>query len=812
MKDLRHIVGALGAGKSTYKFAQIYLGVRAHSLKMGVIEDSVSNVLNTVKTLRELNINAVPIIGSTSEKKYLMNYYTQLNKEDLEKDTILEYLSGACIVKALAEDFESDDRYPCNRIFEGNDLKDCPYSSRCGHMKRYRELINADVLVTTPHSLIKGSIPKFIDPYVRSVYELMYDILDMIIVDEADGIQSIFDGQLMPTVNLDYGENSLLKKFRDLRFKIEGNRREANKLNVYKFVNNVNRLETALTTIQRVLGKCTKIENYVSRKILTPTELFKNIADTLEKESINEKFIEYLREYVSFTDAFNITEDNITHELNELYNKIASIHLATSNNKDKSIKEERYPEKEIKESINNIFQRFNVTIPKSKRGKGIDEERFIEKICLLILLVQVDYILKVLSNEYPDIKFQVEGERSEIEVFGQINKKLTHLMKEPCIGTIYGYKLEYKEGITIEVMRYEGVGRSLLEQWHCIKNDIGKKGPAVICLSGTSFSPGSAHFNIKKKPDILLKGKEQGKITMKFLPKSNEEGYIRVSGVSLRDKRENNLKDLTKRIIREIQYELETQKGRKVLLVVNSYEDCNIVGEILKFNNLDYALIGKEANLDKKIISKDVIEDFKEITDGADICIVPLTIIARGYNILNDNNESYFGSLFFLIRPYMIPGDMTSYIQILHHYINYISEVVCINESKYYMRVKEFRKKCFTEFSKIVEIGYWKRLNDREREIMSWLMIVPIKQAIGRMQRNGSDCNVFFCDASFNSSILNNQKPIEANSVLHSWYKVLGQYKDDTVINDLYGGFYKALEEMLMDIDEEYNQEEEWEE
>ena len=105
---------------------------------------------------------------------------------------------------------------------------------------------------------------------------------------------------------------------------------------------------------------------------------------------------------------------------------------------------------------------------------------------------------------------------------------MKHLVKEPCIGTIYGYKVSYNNGLRIDMIRYDGVGRSLLESWSNVKDDIGLEGPCVIYLSGTSYSPGSAHYNLKKKPDILLRGKTEGKINMKFLPKVYNDKFIKI--------------------------------------------------------------------------------------------------------------------------------------------------------------------------------------------------------------------------------------------------------------------------------------------
>ncbi|MCH1959926.1 hypothetical protein [Romboutsia hominis] len=798
LKNLIHIVGALGAGKSTYKFAQVFEGVNKHGLKIGIVETSVSNVIDTVKTLRDIGINAIPIIGATTEKDHLLNYLSGMRElNEVQDDDIVKFLSGNCILRAICKDKEESLNYPCNKLYEDGDRVYCPYANKCGHMERVREIESAQVLVTTPHNLVKGSVPGFIDKYNRSLYEIFYDILDMILVDEADGIQSILDDQMMPNIKLNYGDNSLLNKFVELKLELNKSYKSAQNMSSYKLKENISKLERIISGAERVLPKLNTAKNHIINKMWTPTEVFKDISRALRKvESIhNSKFIEFLDEYVSFTDTFNISEDNLTHKLNGLYNKVSDIHNADG-----------YPEESLINEVKYLLEEYNVTIP-SRYNKQL----FIEKIAFLVILVQMDYVLKIISNDYQYMSYEVYGEIKVTDVFSSVNRRLNHLIKEPCIGTIYGYKISYNNGLNIDVLRYDAVGRSMLELWPRLKESIGLNGPSVICLSGTSFSPGSAHYNIKKSPDILLKGKEEGIIKMKFTPKSDstKNEYIKISGISNREKRSEKIKLLTKELINDINYQLTKLNGRKVLIVVNSYEDCKVVGEILDFENMNYRLVLNNQDF-KNSIPKDNIESFRDTK--ADICVVPLSIIARGYNILDENQNSYFGSLFFLVRPYMVPGDFSSYIQILHYYLDSICSNVKNKNYIYSEKVSLFRKLCYQSFVNIINMSYWKALSEEEKEIMSWFMIVPIKQAIGRMQRNGNDCNVFFCDVAFSESIRENEVTNKKNSILYSWYETLGECMDNDVIKNLYGNFYEGLESMLSDINYETieDNDEEW--
>lgn len=801
-KGLIHVVGALGAGKSTFKYSYIYNEVKSNNLKIGVIEDTVSNVIATVKTLRDIGINAIPIIGISNEFNHLKNYYNSIeNKDNIEDDEILKYLSGSCIAKALSNDTEETLDKPCNKLREGKEKVICPYYSSCGSMYRFRQLKDAEVWVTTPHNIVKGILPKFIDRYQRSIYELFYDNLDLIIVDEADGVQSILDSQLMPSSHLNYGNESILNKLVEFKNEINSKNINVSKIDTYNLITNVSILEVLLTKITRICLKLNKAQRYLANKMITPIEIFKEVKFILDKEECNKEFVEYLEEYVRFTDTYEIKEGEINHPLAGKFNKI-----------DLMQEEEKYPEDRFYNDVDNILEKFNVRLPLNKKGKNIDRQLFVEKIEILILLVQLDYLIKLIALQYSNFQQKNYSEMKHLDGIEMPADRLIKWVKESCIGTIYGYKFSFKEGLQIDMMRYAGVGRSLLENWASLKEDINLEGPGVICLSGTSYSPGSAHYNLKAEPDILLKRiKGEGRITMQFMPMldNDNERFIRISGGNF-DYKEDNLKELIRKNIRTIKYQLQKSK-RKVLIIVNSYDDCESVGEILSYKNeFTYRIVGKENNENKFMITKDNLENFEALTDGADICVVPLSIISRGYNILSrEKNEdgsenSYFGSAFFLIRPYMVPGDFDSYIQMLHHKLNKIIEEVQNKYTDYDTRLEAFRKSCFVEYKDILSIGFWSRLSPEDRDIMAWFMLVPIKQAIGRMQRNGNDCEVFFCDEAFCTAIEKQEEQNEKNSIFYAWNSLLKNYMHNDVIRNLFGNFSNSLESLIKDINNKY--------
>lgn len=72
-KGNQHVGGGLSAGKSTMMVIETYRIVKQHGGRVGFIEGSVAQVLERVKELRNLGIQAVPIIGKSSRKTHENN-------------------------------------------------------------------------------------------------------------------------------------------------------------------------------------------------------------------------------------------------------------------------------------------------------------------------------------------------------------------------------------------------------------------------------------------------------------------------------------------------------------------------------------------------------------------------------------------------------------------------------------------------------------------------------------------------------------------------------------------------------------------
>jgi len=87
---------------------------------------------------------------------------------------------------------------------------------------------------------------------------------------------------------------------------------------------------------------------------------------------------------------------------------------------------------------------------------------------------------------------------------------------------------------------------------------------------------------------------------------------------------------------------------------------------------------------------------------------------------------------------------------------------------------------------------------------LSWYTFIPIKQTVGRMQRNGSSCRVFYCDGSFINDV--DGKLYSENSMLKAWEEILREVDKETgqlLYGEYLSGLANAIKEFEVTEDEE---------
>lgn len=330
-------------------------------------------------------------------------------------------------------------------------------------------------------------------------------------------------------------------------------------------------------------------------------------------------------------------------------------------------------------------------------------------------------------------------------------------------------------------------------------------------MTGTSWAGKSPAYHVSVPVSGVLAPRDQQKVVIdsRLLSFSN----IFVSGAG--DKKRRNLERIVTKLVEEdhLTDKLKELKGRKILLVVNSYEQVDWV----------YQCLVKLGWGDKVIALSPDDEIPREWDDNQDnrnslqrgkstnfakrsevILIAPLKAIERGHNIVDIQGMAVIGAAYFLVLPHPIPDDLSYAIHSINRWaIDNYQKV----EGKTLKQVGEnFRDATYKQWCHLLHLSVrLKTLPDDDREAVHWDIIVSLWQAIDRLIRGNANAQVFWCDAKFAPNSAKNEDGKEdtaASSVLVGMVNLLRPYfenapqisqRDRLIVQSLYRPFYQAI-------------------
>lgn len=778
-EGIQHLVGGLGAGKSTLMLQETVRLVKEHRARIGFVENSIPQVLKRVQELRQEGINAVPVIGRSGRKKHLDIFMASRNHR-IEKvadwasheHTEIKHLSDFCFIQALAEDDTQNGDFPCKRIKqeEGTNCL-CPYASQCGVYRDFSALNNADVWVATSASVLRTRFPIMIDKNERTIYEAMYDLLDVIFVDEADEVQKQFDSAFLTDYPLFGDRDHLFEKvyLESLQRTVGRYGQFAGDRVLQEWIDVLSMLEQTIRSgVYHKLYHSPEFSRHLRGKMVRLSTLSYNLAEWFGDTEQHQKRI--------LKDLSSYAEDPINHPF-----AIYRLELLETKDNHEQLK-----------ILNKLVKKWGSSGNKTRKKYRYDWLAF------YLLLGLIDHCLKEFMELYPIIPSKI-GVLPNADVLMNMHRDFNPFLQEALTGPLTGFHYDVKDGQrtgAFKVAQYTGVGRYLLKEWYRLyQHADNEKGPAVVLLSGTSLAPESAHYNLDIPVNWLLESEwTQPKVNQEYFPLYESDDDMSEIGISGSDieNRSRKLEKLTSKLFTKIEWELSEwrRKGtnRKVLLIVNSYEDVNDVHRAFQ-NRSDWKNRYRKLNRDptsniQEDYSRAELEQFYD--EGVDVLIAPMLSINRGYNILDESNSSLFGSVFFLVRPYPIPHDLSYLIQILHAKIPDYYIAIHKKKLSYEKALKKLRSESNKLFHQLYhKPDFWTILTPTERKTIGWYTFVPVWQTIGRLLRNGTDAKVFYCDAKF----LARPNDQEDQSMLEIWESMLEEHKDNREMQSLYGPF-----------------------
>ncbi len=824
-KDKVNIAGIVGAGKSTFLQLELFR-LKQLQAKTAVMTVNVVDTLDLVYKLHLSGLKAVPLIGKTNMGVHLKNFIKKVKRESakgseknplsqLSIQYVLQFFSGSCTAEVLA-DSEEGHNPPCIRLFQNDEKYSCPMFISCGKYNVERQLADADVWVGTQSAFINTKPHALVNPYDFTYAELAYEMMDVIFVDEADSVQEAVDGSFL-SQNVLLGnkdaifDNSFLSARNTLDKRYDYSSSKSSK----EWRHYVNETSRVAHYLYELIQDSAYIRKEIKNNVFGHHQVLSKITKVLFNPSgqvSTHPF--YIRmKNIEFANIWKIQpnrEFSLEKSIREYLTGINEIKIYARN----AIEQKRQEGKLTVELVELILDKFQ--FKQQSFLSSLDEESR-KKVLLLIqfyiYLVFFDSHFKYLLK----IKHQVEGilgeEISELSsVFKNVKRFLPFL---PYAATGRSFQYFYRETQsgergsvgTFRTYDYLAMGRHFLINFSTLfENITKKKGPSMVFMSGTSFAEGSTHYHIDAELDYLLETTHpnKSKIQQECYPVYDSGNPIFISGQPNERIKGKMLKKMAAELVPKIKEQLAYwgSENRKILLVVNSYEQALIVLEELKlyFPNKVKALTNDNVETDDTVLRGEV-EYFGDTE--ADILIAPLLSINRGYNILlPGTDKSLFGSVFFLIRPYIPSGDIEYIIKALNGTVpSYIKTAKEKNHSFYHaVNYVRLRSNILLEHMLSEDENGWSYLDKEEQEMMAWYMFINVWQMIGRLLRGQTNANVFYVDAPFawENANQSGKKETYQTSMLKIWVSILDQQSNFPEAKELlYGEFLSGLKKAL---------------
>lgn len=367
-------------------------------------------------------------------------------------------------------------------------------------------------------------------------------------------------------------------------------------------------------------------------------------------------------------------------------------------------------------------------------------------------------------------------------------------------------------GGRLTLINHLGVGRHLICHLHDLLLHEGQAGPHVLLLSGTSWAGGGmvrqfrgVHDDVGSMAEVAspiydvqvpVKGvlrQPDDEVTavaqsvFRLVPMMGNDPLgkakaLRASGLP-QTKRRDSLRDMAGRLatkrdrtnrFEETWNEMERRwtggsmtDRRRAMLVVNSYADAATVAAALSS-----CLAPDRAAWHVRCLTPDRDDPDKDFSDGLrqderlpralvekfgdtperSILVAPMSVVARGHNILNVGGKAAISSIWFLHRPHPRPDDLSAVVGRLNRYaIRRFGETV---DPALYDGLADCARRMRDKATGIVREamdnrGEFTTLPPHLKASFAWDMLTPLWQTIGRGIRGGVPVFVGFVDRQF---------------------------------------------------------------
>lgn len=794
---LSHIVGLMNSGKTTLTDLLTIDRVKFHGNRVGIVVGSVSDVLAKVGFFRTLGLKAVPIIGSSTRGDHAGRYWQTMVEESprlipddpTRSDPAAAYANASCLLEPFRRDTGpgwaplEPKEFPCRgqlRLVDEDDNKkarhDCPLLSLCPAQRAYREVAEADIWVTTPQCLLRSRAK----PVTVSVrwFEAAQWHLDLLIIDEADAVQQVFDNCFIQQEHLvGTGEGwshrmvEITNESLAERGMAPSAETEVRRWNEYlqihenaAFKLNSLALSPAGDALRTILGDAPFTAPSLWRRAVRT--LYGLSDDGEGDQAVEEAADTFYRQHIQ-----RFAEDPF--DVPEALEPVVSTLTAQVRR-----------ESRVKEVLDAWIDRH---LPGGDEAGDAHRARIESGRPTLRLTIEAaiwaGYITRtffMMSRMYPSVRAKLSLPDEDRFWGNQPPRDYRFLVPEAPMGNVLALRwtAQRSGGAELQLLWVHGVGRWLLHHAHDLLSCEGVDGPHVVLTSATSWAPGSSFYHVPITPSAVLRQPDDDR---KALLNSRMEVRsfqangrpITVSGTS-GARRHDALRQMVsalclagegahRSVLDELRAELPEDR-RKVLFVVLSGKEAKTVGNRVNETSLRARVVvpDDEDSGQDDVIRRRHVARFGLGTD--DVLVAAEMSIQRGYNILNSRDTAALGAVVYLTRSHPPPFDLAFPLSLVSRFamerlqnpphLVQISPPGQLAELARQMR-DTARRLWFDVIGRPVR---FQNLNAEHVPAFVANMLVPMSQTIGRTIRGNQPTRVLLCDAAFARRLANGDR------------------------------------------------------
>ena len=785
-----------GTGKSV--FARLFaLHLAQRGVPVALVVPDIQTVwtetlrLRTASKAAGFDLSVVPLSSWRKLGTRLGAYLDHPPKEDPDAAWALDAVGYTCLLGAYAEDGSpatvGDE--PCTRLKQrgdrtGKDRKvGCPFAGECGRFAAFREAVTADVLVVNHHAFLGGRVPVEVSvdggqPRKLTTAELVLRRSAVVIIDEIDALQDTAIGT--NSRGLVLSSRGRLSKPYELLIEVE-RRRAENRLDSSV------RFERGRSALARITHEAERLAELINRKELEwPARGRMTWREARDASLASRLFGEDdagLDRLGKLYDPTPIGDDEYAEEL-----RLALRPLGPGLGDGTRMAD-------VQAAIMRALERW----PLKGRRSGSQQEdrnRIAQHLILRAVLVQLDQALEHLRPQLPGLEQRDVQQAAELrdDLLGYAPWQPSPA--GPLGRRMHGYAFAERLGEqgALETRIMSGDPHGLIRELGGLVSDALAGTPRVVLgLSAT------CRFRGSPRADVLGKVVGWVKDEARNVAVHGATVMARISGVGSHGERMEAARaaaielwstTLSHYLQRQIANPAAAGRAR-ALLVTGSYDEAVAVAEglrraaggVLEVRHL-------VPNADRGGQSPDALararlESFGHIPAPA-VLVGPLSVVARGHNILQPNSQlSALSGIFVLTRPVPPSHDADRFLA----HIAYNARLhppawrgtpgatVDAERATAWKRVRALQRSSAT----------FRHMNDDLRRELICDVLVDLAQLAGRARRGGTPVDLFFVDGAFADDVVPWQGLVR--DVL-DWWRGGGWLEE---MMDLHGAFVAGL-------------------